>query len=263
MAVYTKEFKSISDFYQYISTTPYNYAFRNPYDRDSIGKDYGWYQTSDYNEAIGHMLNGTWTTGIENLNKQFKATMSKQPQPTMRRSFRNSVAGFAPVVPLYLAGVPTNMLQQIQIPQKSKVLDVVKSINYNCQVPANTIMEESVKALVLVNQLEKQGYRVNLSIAFASYAGNTICSCIRLKNANEKLNIAKLAFPMVHPSMLRRCIFRFIEVFPKTTVPFKDGYGIPETDREMQAMFPGKIVLPPIWNVDVHNIDMDTLVSRR
>lgn len=261
MEYYTKQFKSITEFTRYLESTPFNKHFEPEHRRQSAEEDnYSWYQTHTYEEAQDLFRNG-WDYGIEKLNTKFQT--SKQLLNGTKRKCIPGVVGHAPIVPLYLAGVPTNMLQQIQVRCKSKVVDVTKSICYNVRVKSDTIIAESVKALQVVQLLESQGYRVNLNVAFVSVEHNRTIGCsVRIKGANEKLNISKLAFPMVHPSMLRRMIFRFIEVFEHTTENYIGGYGKP-LECEMSKAFPKSIVLPAIWTKQVEDIkSIDDLTGR-
>src|SRR5699024_11437952 len=62
--------------------------------------------------------------------------------------------------------------------------------------------------------------------------------------SNEKLNISKLAFPLVNPSMLRRLFFRFIEVYPNVTNSFVCGYGRPADSDEIRKIFKNEYLLP-------------------
>lgn len=110
----------------------------------------------------------------------------------------------------------------------------------------------------IVKKLEAQGLRVNLNIVLGSAAGypkKQFVLKIRIKSANERLNVSKLAFPLVHPSMLRRLFFRFVEVYPKFTSAFVGGYGRPVTSSEMRSMFKGEYLLPNFINKDVSKIN--------
>lgn len=129
------------------------------------------------------------------------------------------VQDYQAVVPLYLMGVPNNMVTKKMVPMKQKVITLNKSIDYNAGVSADDIMDESIKAMQIVKKLEAQGYRCNLNIVLGTSAGSKqFIIKVRIKSANEKLNISKLALPLVHPSMLRRLFFRFIEVYPTSQI---------------------------------------------
>ena len=78
---------------------------------------------------------------------------------------------------------------------------------------------------------------------------------IRLKSANEKLNISKLSFPLVHPSMLRRLFLRFVEVHPPVSNDFKRGYGRPQEPSTLRVIWPDDILLPQFINKDIEKIN--------
>lgn len=77
---------------------------------------------------------------------------------------------------------------------------------------------------------------------------------VRIKSANEKLNISKLAFPLTHPSMLRRLFLRWIEVYPEITKKFVSGYGRPATSYELRKVFPEDYLLPNFILKNVNEI---------
>ena len=167
------------------------------------------------------------------------------------------VAGYQVIVPLYLQGVPNNMVTKKMVPVKQKVVTLNKSIDYNASVSTDQIIEESIKAMQIVKKLETQGYRCNLNIvlgATAGYPSKQFVIKVRIKSANEKLNVSKLAFPLVHPSMLRRLFFRFIEVYPHITESFVYGYGSPATSNEMREIFKDEYLLPNFIKKDVNTI---------
>lgn len=60
---------------------------------------------------------------------------------------------------------------------------------------------------------------------------------------------------MVHPSMLRRLFFRFIEVYPKVTNVFSYGYGQPVKGGALREFLDRKeILLPDTIVKDVNKI---------
>lgn len=252
MGTYTKQFQSIDQFYKYLCDTPFNDAFR--WSRHSSAESsYKFTQTHTFEQAV-HLMRDGWPQMAERLNKQL-AVKIKQCATIVKRKQHFGVVGFQPAVPLYLAVVPTNMVSYINVKVKSKVVNITKVFNYSSSVSSDTIIEQSVKTLQIVHQLERQGYRVNLSVAVGSTVGDTtICAKVLIKKASEKINVSKLAFPLVHPSMLRRLFFRYIEVCPETTKGFVRGYGCPVGYDEMKRIFPNEIVLPSICDGDVESI---------
>nr|DAP31926.1 MAG TPA: hypothetical protein [Caudoviricetes sp.] len=218
--IYIEEYNSINELAQTINSRSQNPEITSV--QSENGK-YSFTGTNDYNEAENLLLHG-WTEESEKLNEMLKLKAIKE------RSVKNTydVAGFQCSVPRYLQGIPTNMINQKVVIKKQKVITITKNISYSHKVSKQKIEEESVKALQLINNLEKQGYRVILNVTLIAKKGNIIlCNKVRIKNANERLNLSKVSFPMVHPSYLRRILFRWIERFEYTTRPFNDTYGIP------------------------------------
>lgn len=253
---YIDSFGSLNEFYDYLCNTPFNSAFRWAKHSSTETSAYKtkWTQTESFDEAVLLMKRG-WSDMAQKLVNKLKVLDKKSAMVTKRRSV-NSVAGFHPIVPLYLAGVPNSMVSYKMVPVKQKVVNITKLFNYNSGVSSETIIDESIKVLQVVRKLEAQGYSVNVNVAFGSSSGGrNIAAGIRIKNANERLNISKVAFPMVHPSMLRRLMFRYIEVTPNATKSYTGGYGAPVQRSEMAEMFPDSIVIPAIWDVDINKVN--------
>lgn len=248
------EFDSINEFYKYLCDTPFNEAFRWEH-HQSVSGSYRFTQTNDFDEAVNLMKDG-WSDMAKKLNAKLQVN-EKQNAMVNKRKMVNSVAGFQPIVPLYLAGVPTNMVSQKMVPVKQKIINITKSVSYSAFVSTETIIEESVKAMQIVKKLEAMGYRVNLSIALGSKESDgevEVYAKVCIKHANEKLNISKLAFPLVHPSMLRRLFFRYIEVCPDVTRSFVPGYGKPIDASNLKKVFPDEIILPARFAGNIENI---------
>ena len=218
--VYMEEYNSISEFVQTINSRPQNPEITS---KQSETGSFSFTGTHNYNEAENLLLHG-WVEESEKLNEMLKLKALKE------KSVKNTydVAGFQCSVPRYLQGIPTNMINQKVVTKKQKVITITKNISYSAHVRKETIEEESIKVLQLVNSLESQGCRVILNVMIISKKENIIiCNKVRIKNANERLNLSKVSFPMVHSSYLRRIMFRWIETFEYTTKSFDDTYGSP------------------------------------
>lgn len=254
------DFDSINEFYTYLCETPLNEAFRwSKCCSQKQGSSF--YGTNDFPEAVELLKNG-WHDMAGKLTKKL-ATKEKQVAPVMKQRMQVGVAGFQPVVARYLAGDPMSMMTMKNTPVKQKVINITKSINYHGGTSTFEIEEESIKAMMIVKKLEAQGLRCNLYIALGSDAGRQIFCRVKIKGANERLNVSKLAFPMVHPSMLRRLFFRYIEVNKDVTKSFTDGYGRPIDFETMKKMYEDSIVLPAKFGYDVSEIhSLDDLKSK-
>lgn len=248
------EYDSLNEFYKYICDTPFNESFRWA-NHVSVSGSRSFTQTANFEEATELFKNG-WSDMSNKLTQKLNV-IKNQVQPHTRPKTFNSVQGYQALVPLYLQGCPTNMVNKKMVPVKQKVVTLNKSVNYNCGVTIEQIVEESTKALQIVKKLEAQGYRVNLNIMWSIYDGNKkYVVKIRIKNACEKMNVSKLSFPLVHPSMMRRLLFRWLEVFPGVPKCFTNGYGIPMKAYDMRKyMGKGEYLLPSFINKDVNQIN--------
>ena len=226
------EFNSLNEFYSYICDTPINDTFRWE-KHASVDGTQRFTGTENFNEAVELFKNG-WKEGSQKLTKRLETKM-KSMEPTMKAKTQRSVAGYQVLVPSYLSGDPMSMLSKKMVPVKQKVVTLNKSIAYNYRVPKEEIEEESIKAFQLIKKVEAQGMRVNLNIIQGFDVNEMrIILKIRLKNSTEKLNLSKLAFPLVHPSMLRRLSLRFLEVVPNASRQYVFGYGRPVYIDEMK-----------------------------
>lgn len=254
--VHRVTFDSINEFHDYIKDTPLNDVFRwqtlnSSAKSPSRTKFTG---TKSFEEAEDILKNG-WDDMAEKLEKRLKVKTNDIAMGVKRKPCYG-VAGYQACVHRYLQGIPTNMISQKLIASKQKVVTIIKSIGYNCSVEKETIIEESVKAMEIIKKVESQGFRCNLDVAFPVEAGNLkILVKIRVKKANERLNVSKLAFPLVHPSMLRRLIFRFIETYPDITSSFLSGYGCPLLTSEVKGILKdNEILIPAILKTNVEDI---------
>lgn len=242
------EFDSMSDYITTITTHKNPKCSGGHSDRTTDTK---WYGTRTFGEAIKLATEG-WTECAERLNKSYNVAV-KQETDKYFKTFL-SQAGYQAIVPLWLNGCPNNMMNRKIEVKKQKVLTIVKSVGFRADASAKEIENESLKTLILVNMLEKKGYRVNLytlngfSIGYGNE--NKYFVRVKIKAANERLNISKLAFPLVHPSMLRRLNFKFREVFCGS-----DMGGSLYTKSECEkAIRKGEIFIPSFMKMSIDDI---------
>lgn len=85
-----------------------------------------------------------------------------------------------------------------------------------------------------------------------SGAKECTCMVVQIKHSSEKLNIAKLAFPLANPSMLRRFNFRWMEQIPNLNSGFSGyGYSITknyEYKRYIPEIVEGAYIIPSFIN---------------
>ncbi|NLZ47000.1 MAG: hypothetical protein GX896_09955 [Clostridiales bacterium] len=226
-----EKFESIEELDRWINTTKLNVPFRYARLASKEGTYY-FTKTESYEEARELLVNG-WEEKAKDLTKKLN---SKPIMNDTRNKMVYDVVGFQPSVPRYLQGIPQNMFNSKKIAtKKTKILNVVKLISYVSHTPADKIEEESVKALRIVQLLEQQGFKCNLYVhCMTESDGRVPAFELKLKNAADRLNISKVAFPLVHPSFLRRINFAWAERSEIITKGHVHGYGRPINGSEEQ-----------------------------
>lgn len=229
--IFITEYNSIGEFVADINSLPDNKFFANR-SKDSQARETSdhWYKTKDYSEAMDLLTHG-WNEASEKITKKVKLNNTVgTPVRSSKPSY--GVVGSQASVPRYLQGIPTNMVFRKSIYSKQKVITITKGISYSCECSSQFIINESIKALQLIQALENKGQRVRLNVVLSvsnhSRSSHSICK-VCIKQPDERINISKMAFALAHPSMLRRFFFKWIEVDPFTTFDLGYGYGYPAT----------------------------------
>lgn len=223
-----QEFESIHEFITFLNESPVHHHFDPKALSSETGSEY-FTKTSSYKEAIDLLQSGYLPAATKMASSIKLKNSTQQDYKSSRQSF--SVVGGQASVPRYLQGIPTNMIDRKTTPAKQKVITLTKEISYSANVSSQTMEDEGIKALQIVQAIENQGMRVKLNILLCSDTRQnekiTIKVCI--KKPDERISLSKIAFPIAHPSMLRRLFFRAIEVHPTLVANISTGYGIPST----------------------------------
>lgn len=259
--IWVAEFKSIVEFEKFITENPENKVFKDCRHLSSKDKNFwsvDFTKTKSFDEAID-LLHDGWTDKAKELTKKLKA-VERDMAPIMKQQRRVSVAGYQPIVPLFLAGQPANMIGTRMQPVKQKVVTLVKSVSYSGNVEPEEWTEQGLKALAVVKKLESNGHRVNVDIVRGGYDPDTktngIVCRVRVKNANERLNVSKLAFTMCHPSIQRRLMFRFTEVYDRVSSGYRSTYGMTFITSDWKKVLDKKkeYLLPSFINGDIDKV---------
>lgn len=170
---------------------------------------------------------------IEGDPKLFKLMKDlEMPAPKLtkgtRQQYFNAPVGYAPNVPNAIRGLPDSMISTRIAPKKAKVIDVLIDSGLPFNVKPKQIAEFGNRVLNYIQKLEKQGYRVRLSIFVAfseSYKDKFYACKIQLKNERQPLAIKKLAYPLISCGMLRMLFFDWLETCPNSE--YLSYYGVP------------------------------------
>lgn len=191
------------------------------YDMSKKKLDPHWHSVKDYAEALALMKTGYQPT-VEKLGKSFKISASGVSK---RISFFNDVAGFSPIVPLALLGVPNSMTNSYMKPIKAKVLDVYYDMTAGYGTSVKVLTKAGQALLGAIMELEMQGYKFNLYAVQSYYERRNGCDlvCIKIKSSNTPVDLKRMSFPLTHPAFFRVIGFDWYSKTPKGK--HRSGYG--------------------------------------
>lgn len=242
------EYDSINEYVDDIHKLPYSKIFINGKKSSVEGMEF-FTGTKSYEEAI-ELLKFGWSDGAKKLNTSLKIANKDVQSKEVKRAVYD-VVGFQASVPRYLQGIPTSMVNTIPTKRKSKTVTIYKSIAYAALVDKDDILKDSVKFLQIIQEIEKQGIKANVYVIHHGYAEKEhLVNLVKVKSASERLNISKLAFPLMHPSFLRRIVFRSIETESRLkNFRWARGYGYPakraQTESFIKAMKKENVLFIP------------------
>lgn len=219
--VYKKEFIDLNDFLLNIKDENINPIFKNTF--ASKTGDYSFTETDSY-ETAWNLCRFTMDEGFNQFMHNFNKL--KYEIVYFNKLTNNySPVGFSPSVPRYLLGIPTTMINH-KLEKNDATINIYMNLAYNCYEGRKQIENRGLIVLYLVDFLEKKGFKVNLNTYELSRVQDEICFIIiPLKRYYEKINFKKLYFPIVHPSFLRRLLFRAKEKMPLKNYNWSYGYG--------------------------------------
>jgi len=221
--MYGKYFKSITEFSAFLN----NGTTQEGFEEQSRLGSHKFTGTKSYEEAENLLMYGAKelqkrieAAGVGRVRAQIKKTA---PQ---RKIFAN-VVGAAAHVPNYIAGLPCAMIDARKKRVPAKVLTLAWNCTVNGDVSTDKIVNASASFLGAVLILEASGVRCNVVLCEMSESHNDEeeTFAVLIKDSRQHLDTLKCAYTMAHPSMLRRHLFRFMEVFEGLPVSFACGYG--------------------------------------
>lgn len=222
-----EKFDSINQFMTAISTREENSAMKGCGHSKSGSEDFT--GTKSWEEACEQLKEG-WKKPLSEIKKEFGQFKVKSNVSASRQRVTTGVVGYAPLVPNAIRGLPNSMITAERIPQKVKAVSIVYNVNVHCGWTPDQLIKCGIAVLKIVNQLELQGYRVKLSVeVFSSCNDSDHLRClVSVKDWRQPIDLKKLCFPLVSPSMFRRMGFRWLETVPNMTNDgFRSGYGSP------------------------------------
>ena len=168
------------------------------------------------------MLREGYQPVVDALKTKMKFTASGSAK---RFKTYNDVAGFQPIIPNAIMGLPNSMINSSLKPIKTKVVDIYYEMTVPFFREAKELILAGQKMLGVIMEMEAQGYRFNLYCVQGYYDSAKGCDllCVKVKSANQPMDLKRMSFPIAHTAFFRGIGFDWYSKFPKGT--YRDGYG--------------------------------------
>ena len=222
-------FSNISELYNGIKDRKKRYDAKE----ESNSDDYYFTKTHSLEESYDLMIHGDLELSKRINDEAKKIDISKILGNVVKRnSTYNSVVGYQVNVPNYLSGVPTDMIANLPKKTSQKVVNILVNTSVSCSVRASDIEKAGGYYYIVIDLLEKAGYRCNVYVLASYESYDDGYMIVRAKTDKEPFNKEKMAFLLAHPSFHRRINFKWMECVDCKGEPTRDGYGRPITDSE-------------------------------
>lgn len=236
MKHYNLKFDSLTALSRFIKETPVKGVFKEFEVLSSTRKSREtteFTKTSNFEEAEKLL-----TRGYLDGAKRVQAYMLKTAGNGIKNTLYNDFVGFAPNVPNYIAGIPTNMLNVKKSKAKKNIIRLFYNVAVGCDVTAEQIEQAAASLFNVIVGIEKRGCRVELWCGDLSKTDTeqiNIVVCV--KQANIPLNVNAVAYAVVHPSFARRHCFAVSERAGATSKKWT-GYGraITQLSEQKEAL---------------------------
>jgi hypothetical protein len=183
--------------------------------------------TKSFNQATGYLKHG-WPEGVSRL-KTALDNIKSATAPALECSF--DVAGEEVDVGRLMAGDPENMVNWNYVDREGiKFTDVYVSYGFSARYTVEQVVGRGAAILANIDGLEANGHRCRIiGYQCSGYGrGQKVTGLeiqVILKDYNENLELDRLAFCLVNPSMLRRMGFKLEERFQPKMTNHSYGHG--------------------------------------
>lgn len=220
-------FNSLAQYARWLRDTAAVWKYTNS--REHKGEQ-DWDFATGYEKCEALARDG-WLEGAQKAQDALKAFSPTSPAPDTKTDFY----GHRPHVARYCSGAPDSMIRYDRDAQNGsgRVMSLLVPISVNYMTQAEYFANFGVGVAQYVNQMEAQGYRVEVHAGMAQESkGHRMTCTVQIKSADQPLDLAVMAFAIGHPAMFRRLGFAMIE---RSVQPQSPGYGMP-CDMKAQDM---------------------------
>lgn len=221
--LFRQDFASLGDLLDWIPETPnrtinkdgkpeHNASGFDPNVRDMVNPD--WYGSESY-KAADTLARMGWPKGRANLAKAQEAILPLAQARGLTRAQGFDVGGAYPVVPVAVAGDPVCMVTVGD--QERATRPYVRfhvNIGLSSGIKPGIVTTRGAAILAWVDALEQAGARCEVVLAWGAntFGDNpALHTTIMAKRADEPLDIDRMSYALLHPSMIRRHVFAYVE----------------------------------------------------
>lgn len=175
--------------------------YKNPWEGDESFRG-----TKSMDEAVEIVSKG-WQAGAKQASKLLDRIRASHP--LQKKLIKYGIAGTHPNVARAIAGAVMNMfLPDNKKASRRTVITLLSDMSANCGHDKVELINRAAVVAALIDQVEASGYACDVICYCYTRSGTTeALTAVLVKNSNQPVDIARLAFGVGHPSMLRRFAF--------------------------------------------------------
>lgn len=243
-------YDNVGDFVEWLQKTKQTRTGAKRSGSTRMSESFERYSKTASFEAAQELLDKGDTTLSRTIMEQSMNIKAKSKTGYMRSNgIVNGPQGFVPNIGAYMTGHPNNMVNiQRTFKPTSKVISIVYDITVDDYVTTNKMISAAAKVSCVIYTLEAKGYHVNVYISSGIRNGHTQTKnmskfIIKIKDAGKPLDPLRIAYPLAHPSMLRRHALAFYERADYKFGKKNYGYIVPLTTDEARPLIGNCVVL--------------------
>lgn len=196
---------------------------------------------NNFNEALTLFENGD----LELAKKIQEVKLPKLSNNHVKKQRIYSPVGGGVCIPKFLANNPYCMRRTKKQHTSDKVISIYYNASVSCAYSAEDVWKVNKKLLDMVNSLTMSGYSIQvyyLDCTEAYTVKTTYIFIYKLKTFQESFNVARVAFVLGSPAMLRGISFRYLEHSAyNLPASFAHGYGSPYYPTKQELVNNGVI----------------------
>lgn len=203
---------------------------REPPTDEKIRSNKEWYGFSSQEEAFKAYFGGWYD---ESMLGRLRVRKPVTRNDRLRCHTTFDVKGVYPDVSRFMLGLPDNMVEEVFVRKKSKIVKIIYCPNAHCGTSSEEFLKALANIVKLVQTLEMNGYRVDLNIYHYFYdshgRGKVLSFLLPVKDPDRALNLKRCMFGMGHTACFRIIGFLLCSKDPETW--YIESYGIEDWDE--------------------------------